>query len=403
MSRNDIIKTLVGIQDVEVTQVQENESEIFIHLQKERMPHACPACGEMTDRIHDYRLQKVRDIEFRGKKCFLMLKKRRYRCTCCGKRFFEKNTFLPRYHRMTSRLNLYIIDLLRDSYSYKTVSNMTGVSIYTVIRRFDLVSCSVTELPRALGIDEFKGNTEGEKYQVILTDLENGRVIDILPSRKTAVLTRYFKKFPKKERDKVEYFVCDMYSAYRDMKRTFFKKATLVVDRYHWIRQAIWAMENVRKRIQKQYSRRRRLSFKHSKKLLAAPFDSLNDEEKEAVRALLRYSSELEQAHDLKEQVYTTILTSRTKEECRTRMARWIWEAEQSGLTEFKACITAYRNWLDPICESVLVKYSNAFTEGCNNKIKVLKRNAYGYRRFSRFRNRILFIFRSGYRLKKAA
>jgi transposase len=33
------------------------------------------------------------------------------------------------------------------------------------------------------------------------------------------------------------------------------------------------------------------------------------------------------------------------------------------------------------------------FTEGCNNKIKVLKRNAYGYRRFDRFRNRILHIF----------
>ena len=37
--------------------------------------------------------------------------------------------------------------------------------------------------------------------------------------------------------------------------------------------------------------------------------------------------------------------------------------------------------------------YSNGFTEGCNNQIKVLKRTVYGYRNFNRFRKRILHIF----------
>ena len=403
MSHEDVIKSLLGIQDVTVTDLEENETDIYIHLQLEREPHACPCCSELTDTIHDYRLQKVRDIELRGKHCFLMFRKRRYRCTKCGKRFFEWNSVLPRYQRMTSRMSYHIIDLLRDSYSYKTVSNMTGVSSYTVMRRFDMVSFSAGKLPRVLGIDEFRGNTEKEKFQVILTDIENGEVIDILPSRITTALINYFSNFSKEERAKVEYFVCDMYYPYKDIQENLFKKSILVVDRYHWIRQAIWAMENVRKRIQNKYSKKYRLLFKHSKRLLIAPFDSLSKDEKEQCRALLRFSPELEQAHDLKERIYTEILTSKTKEQCRERLARWIYEAELTGLKEFKACITAYRNWLDPICESVIVKYSNAFTEGCNNKIKVLKRNAYGYKRFHRFRNRILFIFRNGYQIKKAS
>ena len=50
-------------------------------------------------------------------------------------------------------------------------------------------------------------------------------------------------------------------------------------------------------------------------------------------------------------------------------------------------------NWLPGILNSFSSAITNGFTEGCNNKIKVLKRNAYGYRNFKRFRNRILHMF----------
>ena len=50
-------------------------------------------------------------------------------------------------------------------------------------------------------------------------------------------------------------------------------------------------------------------------------------------------------------------------------------------------------HWKKVVFHSLKAPFTNGFTEGCNNKIKVLKRNAYGYRRFDRFRNRILHIF----------
>ena len=97
----------------------------------------------------------------------ICLKKRRYRCKC-GKRFQEENPFLPKYHRKTNRLAAYVIDLLRSEYSFTTVAKMVNLSVSTAIRIFDIVSYPTEKLSNVLEIDEFKGNTGGEKYNCIL-------------------------------------------------------------------------------------------------------------------------------------------------------------------------------------------------------------------------------------------
>ena len=62
-------------------------------------------------------------------------------------------------------------------------------------------------------------------------------------------------------------------------------------------------------------------------------------------------------------------------------------------MPQFAKCAATITNWLPGILKSFDTDITNGFTEGCNNKIKVLKRNAYGYRNFDRFRNRILHMF----------
>lgn len=82
---------------------------------------------------------------------------------------------------MTNRLSFYIIDKLRNEVSYSSVAREVNLSVSTVIRVFDLVSYAPKELPSAISIDEFKGNTNSETYQCILTDPVNKVVLDILP------------------------------------------------------------------------------------------------------------------------------------------------------------------------------------------------------------------------------
>lgn len=392
MSQKDNTKELLNLQDIIVNKIEQEETKIYIYLELERKEQTCPCCCSHTNKIHDYRLQKINDIPILGKRAYLMLRKRRYVCPHCGKRFYEENTFLPRYYRMTNRMTLWIIEQLKHHKSFKEVAVESGVSQYSVTRRFDMLSFKNKVLPEVLSIDEFKGNTGNNKYQVILTDPINHKVIDILPKRTKAYLISYFSQYSKSERNKVKYFVCDMYKPYKEVKETYFKKAVLITDKYHWIRQAIWALENVRKRVQKKLGKEKRIYFKHSRYLLTRPYCTLTDEQKQELLVMLDISADLSTAYYLKEQIYDVLLCS-DKKTARKELNFWIRDAKESGIEEFKSAITAFTNWKDSIIASCGQPITSAFTEGCNNKIKVLKRNAYGYRNFERFRKRILFMF----------
>ena len=382
---------LLGLQDIEIEKIDEIENSIHIYCKLERKPHRCPSCSATTNTIHDYREQIIKDIPAFGKRVFIHLKKRRYRCSC-GKRFPEKNTFLPRYHRMTNRLSAFILHKLKDEVSFSLVAREVNLSVSTVIRVFDLVSYSNKTLPAVISIDEFKGNTNDEKYQCIITDPVNRIVLDILPKRYESYLTQYFRSFPIEQRCKVQGFVSDMWKPFVNISSVWFKNATPVIDKYHWIRQIIWAFENVRKEEQKKFSKTHRRYFKKSRKLLLKRFEELTDEQKQQVNIMLYTSPTLSTAHFYKED-FLKILDCKDRDSAKSAMADWINSALDCGIPQSQKCAKTMLNWLTGILNSFSLPITNGFTEGCNNKIKVLKRNAYGYRNFNRFRNRILHIF----------
>ena len=212
----------------EACMLYERELEIYIELPLKS--HECPCCGRKTDRIHDYRIQRIRDCPAFGKPVYLFLKKRRYVCRECGKRFYEKTGFLPRYYRRTQREIVAIISSFRELVSAKHISTEHGISVSTELRYFNLVSYGTFKLPRVLSMDEFKGNAGGEKFQTILTDAENHKVLDILPSRKSHDLIKFFLKFPREEGLKVEYVVIDMSTVFYIVAQTCFPKATVVAQ-----------------------------------------------------------------------------------------------------------------------------------------------------------------------------
>lgn len=382
---------LLGLQGVEIEKIEEIENSIHIYCKLERKVHCCPACSATTNKVHDYREQVIKDIPAFGKRVVIHLKKRRYRCSC-GKRFPEKNTFLPRYHRITNRLSAYILDRLRSEVSFTRIAREVNLSVTTILRIFDLVSYSIKSLPMVLSIDEFKGNTNGEKYQCILTDPLNKIVLDILPMRYEHYLTKYFNQFTMEERDKVTLFVSDMWKPFDNISSVWFKNAIKVIDKYHWIRQVMWAFERVRKEEQKKFSKSHRKYFKKSRKLLLKRFDELTDEQKQQVNIMLYASPTLSTAHFYKED-FLKILDCDNRDSAKEAMSDWINSAYDCGIPHFVKCAKTMTNWLSGILNSFSNSITNGFTEGCNNKIKVLKRNAYGYQNFKRFRNRILHMF----------
>ena len=85
MFKKDYTAKLLNLEDVIITKVENISEEVYVYRELPRTKHRCPACGALTDRVHDYRMQIIKDIPL-GRTTLLHLRKRRYRCDR-GKRF----------------------------------------------------------------------------------------------------------------------------------------------------------------------------------------------------------------------------------------------------------------------------------------------------------------------------
>lgn len=389
MLYSDCIEKLLQLEDVIVTNIDCIDSEMHIELRMEKRFHRCPKCNALTSKVHDYRTQLVRDVSICGFHTILHLRKRRHVCPVCGKRFDEKIPFLPRYHRFTNRVFLQIYEQFRECRSIKSIAYANNMTPPTAAKVLDLIEHTASELPRVLAIDEFRGNAEGERFQCILTDPENHRVIDILPSRKHEDIYAYLGQFP--DRDRVKCVVMDMTGGYKYLMNRLFPEAVIIIDRYHYVRQVSYALEKVRIEEQKHYSGRWRKYFKKSRRLLLKTPSKLTMDEDLQLQNMFRISKRLKQAYEFRLQ-FETFMTSNTRAEAARHLSRWIMQVQESDLEEFKKTAETFQRWGKEILNSFEYPYTNGYTEGCNNRIKVLKRVAFGMPRFKRFRRRILHI-----------
>ena len=386
MLNTDYTAKFLNLEDVIITNVENISDQLHIYIELPRGSHVCPVCGNVTDRIHDYRMQTIKDVPL-ARDTFLHLRKRRYRCEC-GKRFFEKNTFLPRYYRATSRLVAEIIFAFKKTISAKDIGCRYNVSSVTAMRYFNLFNKRLSKLPEVISLDEFKGNSGGQKYNSIIADPKNGEVLDILPNRFENHLIKYFSQFSNK--NEVKYFICDMNPHFRRVAKTCFPKATIVADKYHVIRQIYWDMEKVRKNEQEKLSKHFRKFFKKSRHLLMKRPENLKEQEMDQLALMFEIAPRLADAYRIKNE-FLTVIRSQSSKEGKQKLVNWLYSVEVMDMTEFSQSTKACHNWFQEIINSMDVPWTNGYIEGCNNKTKVLKRVCYGMRNFNNFRKRILF------------
>jgi transposase len=387
MPISDFTSKLLELEDVFISDISVTNTEVHVFFSLKRKPHSCPHCQTLTDKVHDYRISVIKDLPLMGKRSFLHYRKRRYHCPSCGKHFYESFPLLPKHCRITTRMAFYSLHLLSERQSVRSVSRLLGISDSFIFRRLkDVRFPKPKRLPPVLSIDEFKGNAGGEKFQAILTQPDKHCLFDILPSRTQVSLMQYFQGFPNKK--EVRYIVMDMNKVYRELAKEYFPQATIVIDKFHVTRYVTWALENVRKRVQKQLHPDKRKYFKRSRRLLLIHRKKLNAEGLDALELILLQSSDLATAYHLKELFYS-FMQSQSRQEAAEKLKYFILATQASQLKEFHACLTMLGNWSKYILNAFDCPYTNGYTEGTNNAIKVIKRNAFGYRNFENFRNRI--------------
>lgn len=391
--QNDFIRNLLDLKGVMVKKVRYKKNFVKIHIEMPVREQTCPCCKSKTTKIKDYRTQVIKDLPIRFKTTLLSYRKRRYECKNCGKTFYEKVSFLPKRARKTTRVTEFIVDRLKSKQSMKDIAKDANVSVNTVSRLLAPLAVSARNLPEVLCIDEFKGNTGHYKYQVSLMDGKTRKPIDMIECRYKTHLFDYFNQFSLEQRKKVKYVVIDLWKPYQDLAKTYFPNAKIVADKFHFVRYAVEAVDTVRKQVQAKLPASERKHFKHSKKLLLSRYENLKtDKQKEDLNYLLiNYSEDLRKVYNEKEELLK-IIRMNNQEKAIDKLNKWVVQNLDSSISSLKQCSKTYFNWIAEIRNALTVPYSNGAMEGYNNKIKTLKRIAFGFRNFTNFKARILLM-----------
>ena len=113
---------------------------------------------------------------------------------------------------------------------------------------------TLKNLPSIISFDEFKADTRKGKYAFIINDILHKKTLDILPTRKKEDLIQYFTHI--ENRPSVQYVVSDMYEPYLLVTTIMFPKAKYVVDRFHYIKYIMEALDKIRIRLQKNMEKK---------------------------------------------------------------------------------------------------------------------------------------------------
>ena len=345
----------------------------------------------------------------------LIINKKRYHCYNCGNIFTEDLNINTENGSISKSLLIKIRkELLKYNQNFKSIAEECGVSSQTVINELKKISEMVPEriinLPRVISFDEFKADTNEGKYAFVLNDPIHKRVLDILPSRKKEYLLKYFTYC--NNRHSVEFVISDMYEPYLLVTKIMFPKAKYVVDRFHYITYIMDALDKIRIKLQKGYDiKSKEYKILKNKKNVSLLRKYSNDIDRwvlvkryknghmvdmlpsELLNKILSISPDLKKGYNLKEE-FLDIINHATYETADEQLIVWISKCVASEIEEFIEAAGTISRWREYIVNSFIdEKYSNGFTEGINNKIKVIKRNGFGYRSFKLLRARILYIF----------
>lgn len=388
----NFIMNVPGFKGVDISKVEEVGERIAFYVSLPKSAHKCPVCGEMTTKVHDYRVQKINHLKWFERLTVLFYKRRRYACEC-GKRFSKISPFVDKYQRFSKEWNQVIRIRAIKGKTFKETGEVLGTSSSTVLRRFKEAAQEQirggVRLPKAIAIDEYKGDTDAGTYQLVIADAETHEPIDILPNRRKETIKDYLRNHG----DHVEIVVMDMNPSFKSAVRQALGRPVIIADRFHYCRYIYWAIDEVRREVQKEWHGYDRKKSKRMRHVLYKRQGKLKEKHLFYLNRYLGMSPTLKKAYELKEaycEWFDEAKKTTDVAKVKANLEAFYRKVEEANIPAFLKAIKTFKNWQVEILNSFSFGYSNGFLEGINNKTKVMKRNAYGFKRFDHFKAKIL-------------
>jgi transposase len=179
----------------------------------------------------------------------------------------------------------------------------------------------------------------------------------------------------------------DMHEPFRQAVALCLPRAKVVVDKFHVLAHVHRALDQVRTAVEPRQGKRGELY--HARYLLLTARERLTPPQRTTLMMLLGRYPELHRAWLLKEW-FRAWYRGGSRVAAEAALMRWEASVRDHGPPPFKALFPMLRLWRNEILNYFDYPYTNGFLEGKNNRIKVIKRTAYGYRNPQNFRQRIL-------------
>lgn len=369
----------LGLPGLRTLSVSDRGKTRILVRAEQLMAAACPGCASTEGfKGNGTRLQSLLDEPRGSQSVRIDLRRRSYSCKTCGTSKLLPLVCVSEGRRMTARLESYIRhkSLLRP---FKEVAQETGVSAKTVREIFrDYVGAQETRreeacpTPRVLGLDGVYVNS---KERAILTDPERGLVVDVWPTVESKQLAAALRALPDRER--VEVVTMDMSRGLLWAVAQALPGAAVVIDRYHIQRMANEAVDRVRLRLRKEIKRTRGGIHMCHRKLLRKHRSQLTWEERREAERYFELLPDLRAAYDTKERFFE-IWRADDITAAETLYEEWRQGCPREVTDEFKPLHTTMKNWGRYVFNYFDHRYTNAFTEASNRRIKDIQREGRG-------------------------
>ena len=382
-------------------------------------PLYCLKCGCVFDNDNTYEKNgfKTSDIlmlDVANYGCILRLHKQRFICHSCNKKFFATTKIVDEGCFISNQVKYAIALELKNKISEKDIAKRYRVSPNTVERIIDSYyetkKLYKHHLPEVLSFDEFKSVKSADGAMSFhMVDGRTGKTIDIVEDRRLNSLLTYFSYYTHKARSKVKLIVIDMYSPYISLIKVMFPNAEIIIDKFHLTQLISTALNKTRvmlmKKDKKNYNKLKRywrLILKPRNELDISKwrkyrcFDSLMTQQ-DVVNYLINTSEKLRQTYEVYQNILSAIQSNNYLE-----LEKALNTQNDKISNYMKTSIKTLKKYLPYIKNTLNNPYHNGFVEGNNNFIKVIKRIAFGFRSFRRFKARIM-ICKNLLSMKKAS
>ena len=413
LSHKDFILNLLNLKDEDIRFDEDFYSEEIIRTVESKIFHAtltyspevCYICDHVLDSgiiKHGFKISSIKLPNVSGFNAYLKLKKQRYLCKHCNSTFTLRTSVVNKNCYISNNTKLSVALSARDKISEKDIArnhNISHSSVNRIIDGFYLhYKPNFNFLPKHLSFDEFKSvKSASGAMSFIFIDSETGNIVDIVEDRRLHILNNYFSKYSKTARNSVETIVIDMYSPYISLIKSLFPNAKIIIDKFHIVQLLNRSLNKTRIKLmnkdKQNYNKVKRywkLILKDASQIDSATFKYHRSfrkqmSEAEIINYLLDLDTELRASYVLyhKFRYYIKIKDFNSLNTLLHNFDNNISDYMKTSLKTLKKYIDYIRNALE-------YDYTNGTLEGINNKIKVIKRIAFGYRSFYHFKNRIL-------------